>query len=138
MEDDHFDDVKKTIEAFLSSRQMKPDISAQHSRATKVQLYRDLAKSGMLSDDWIEYTAGLIQKDVQTGSTKQRGRKRNENLLRDANIADAVHLGVTLGLTPTRNNATIRPSACSVVADLLGMGEASVQKIWGKSRFVGK
>jgi hypothetical protein len=129
---DPFDDVKKIVTSFLESRQLRPEVSVRHSQDTKVNLFRDLAKSGQLSDDWIDYAAGLIRKDVESGSKKKQGRKRNENWLRDTSITEAVHLAITLGLTATRNEATSKPSACSVVADVLHMTEASVQKIWAK------
>ncbi|MET4528655.1 hypothetical protein [Bradyrhizobium sp. JR18.2] len=143
---DPFEDVRKTVKAFLQSRQLQHEASVQHARDTKVNLFRDLAKSGSLSDDWIEYAASLIKKDVESGSKKTQGRKRNETLLRDTSIAEAVHLGVTLGLKASRNTASKKkdadrtPSACSVVADELNMTEASVHKIWSKhgARFVAK
>jgi hypothetical protein len=65
----------------------------------------------------------------------QRGRPRSPSDNRDINIAVAVRLAQRAGLGTTRNRASRRPSACSVVAEELRafgvhMTEAAVEKIW--------
>jgi hypothetical protein len=124
---DRSKEVRDVLASFFLSRQMQPDAGLQHSVDTKVNLFRDLAKEGHLSDDWIDYVADLIRRDM----ARRRGNKPNANWLRNTNIAEAVHLAMGLGLNATRNEATFgRASACSVVAEVLNMSEDNVRKIW--------
>jgi hypothetical protein len=66
------------------------------------------------------------------------GPKRKDKLLRDLCIAMTVAaLCDRFGLNPTRNTtsrgrASARPSACSIVADVINRGEKAVEAIWSR------
>ena len=69
--------------------------------------------------------------------TRRKGRDPLANVCRDVRIAMAVYAAADKGkLPPTRNDATDKESACSVVAALLrtefglSLSEAAVAKIW--------
>jgi hypothetical protein len=67
---------------------------------------------------------------------KKRGQKA-ANHIRNAAIIQVVAALVEAGFKATRNEATRRESACSIVRDALEkanihMGEDAVEKIWGK------
>ena len=68
---------------------------------------------------------------------QRRGRKANENFIRNFGIVRAIEQLARLGVSPTRNEATKAESACSVIANALEgtkdqLSEATIELIWSK------
>jgi hypothetical protein len=82
-----------------------------------------------------DYVAELLTRQSQQAPQRRRGRDPYANYVRDFYITSAVLQLCRLGLKPTRNRATERESACSIVSRALErlqveLAEPAVEKIW--------
>jgi hypothetical protein len=81
------------------------------------------------------YAAEVLGRQSQGAPRRRRGRDPYGNHVRDFHITSAVLNVARLGLKPTRNRATEKESACSIVRGALEklgvhLSEAAVEKIW--------
>ncbi len=77
------------------------------------------------------YLASYSMEVMRGGFRHASGPKKADHLFRDIALMVVVeNVAKKFGLNPTRNRASKRPSACSIVASAVGLSEAAIVKIW--------
>jgi len=77
------------------------------------------------------YLAAYNMEVVRGGFRRRSGPKKADRLFRDIALMMVVeNVGRRFGLRPTRNRASKRPSACSIVAQAMGLSEEAIVAIW--------
>ncbi len=77
------------------------------------------------------YLASYSMDVMRGGFRNAPGPKKADHLFRDIVLMMVVEsVGKKFGLNPTRNRASKRPSACSIVASAVGLSEAAIVAIW--------
>ncbi len=93
-------------------------------------------QKGLANDDMIAWAVMVLLGEIKPPK-KVVGKSKLANLYRDLKIACLVADAESLGLKPTRNEASNRQSACDVVAELFTtrrspISYSGVAKIWGR------
>ena len=77
------------------------------------------------------YLASYNMEVARGGFRRASGPKKADNFFRDiALMAVVENVGKKFGFKPTRNLASKRPSACSIVAQAVGLSEPAIVAIW--------
>ena len=98
-----------------------------------------LLEGKQLPKNLFEYVTDLLSLRFLQAPPKAKGRDPNANLVRDGFIVVALAKLDRLGFTPTTNEATDKPSGCSIVAQALrhvgeNIDHHAVAKVWGTKR----